>query len=73
LLLASFQVLFLGSIYTISRKYQNLQLSPGLDGRLSHFHHPVYLYLIQISSILSVCWHGYLSSFHVVCKKGANR
>ena len=68
LLLASFQVLFLGSLYTLSRKYQNLQMSQGLDGRILHFHHPVYNILIQISSFLPICWNGDLSSFNAVRK-----
>ncbi len=42
LLNSSIQVLFLGSIYTLSRKYQNLQISTGLDGRSMRFHHPLY-------------------------------
>jgi hypothetical protein len=43
LLVSSFQVLFLGSLYTLSRKNQNLQKSEGLDDRVSYFHHPVYI------------------------------
>lgn len=42
LLHSSFQVLFLGTIYTLSRKYQNLQLSVGFDDQLKHFYHPMY-------------------------------
>jgi hypothetical protein len=42
LLLSSIQVLFLGTIYTLSRKYQYLQMSEGLDNRPMHFHHPMY-------------------------------
>jgi len=32
----------LGSLYTLSRKYQNVQMSKGLDNTLKHFHHPIY-------------------------------
>jgi len=42
LLISSVQVLFLGSLYTLSRKFQNIQMSPGLDGKERHFHHPMY-------------------------------
>ena len=42
LLISSIQVLILGSIYTLSRKFQILQLSEGLDGKIGHFHHPMY-------------------------------
>jgi len=35
-------VLLLGSLYTLSRKYQNVQMSKGLDNTLKHFHHPIY-------------------------------
>jgi len=42
LLLCSLQVLVLGSIYTLSRKFQNLQLSVGLGEKALHFHHPLY-------------------------------
>lgn len=41
LLVSSLQVLFLGSIYTISRKFQNIQVSEGLGGKPLHFHHPM--------------------------------
>jgi hypothetical protein len=39
---STFQVLFLGTLYTLSRKYQNLQLSSGLDDVSRHFYHPLY-------------------------------
>ena len=42
ILLSTFQVLFLGTLYTISRKYQNLQVSYGLDEVPRHFYHPLY-------------------------------
>ena len=42
LLHSTFQVLFLGTIYTLSRKYQNIQMSPGLDDNPKHFYHPLY-------------------------------
>jgi hypothetical protein len=59
LLISSIQVLFLGCIYTLSRKYQNLQISLGIDGIVTNFHHPMYIMLIQISSLLAICWNGY--------------
>lgn len=34
-------VLGLGSVYTLARKYQNLQQSMGPDGVLSYFHQPM--------------------------------
>jgi hypothetical protein len=42
ILISTFQVLLLGTIYTISRKYQNLQVSSGLDEVPRHFYHPLY-------------------------------
>lgn len=42
LIYSTFQVLFLGTIYTLSRKYQNIQTSPGLDNESKHFYHPLY-------------------------------
>ena len=42
LLISSIQVLVLGSLYTLSRKYQNVQFSTGIDGKEKHFHHPMY-------------------------------
>jgi len=42
LLISSLQVLFLGTVYTLSRKYQNIQLSPGLEDDPKHFYHPMY-------------------------------
>ncbi len=41
LLYCAIQVLTLGSLYTVSRKFQNLQLSPGMSGKFLHFHHPM--------------------------------
>ena len=42
LLISSIQVLVLGSLYTLSRKFQNVQISTGIDGKEKHFHHPMY-------------------------------
>lgn len=41
-LVNSFLVLALGTIYTLSRKFQNIQQARGPDGVLSYFHHPMY-------------------------------
>lgn len=42
LIISTFQVLFLGTLYTLSRKYQNLQVSNGIDEIPRHFYHPLY-------------------------------
>ena len=42
LLISSLQVLFLGTLYTLSRKYQNIQLRPGIEDDPKHFYHPMY-------------------------------
>eukprot|EP00743_Colponemidia_sp_Colp-15_P005806 GILK01006241.1.p1 GENE.GILK01006241.1~~GILK01006241.1.p1 ORF type:complete len:388 (-),score=36.52 GILK01006241.1:205-1368(-) len=42
LLSLCFCVIVLGSIYTVGRKWQNVTKAPGVDGKPSSFHHPVY-------------------------------
>ena len=42
LLISSVQVLLLGTLYTLSRKYQNIQQSNGIDNDLKYFYHPIY-------------------------------
>lgn len=64
LLNSSIQVLFLGSIYTLSRKYQNLQISTGLDGRPMRFHHPLY----YKEFILDFKFSVYFSVWLCVCR-----
>lgn len=41
ILISSIQVLFLGTLYTLSRKYQNIQTSKGLDDEERIFYHPL--------------------------------
>lgn len=54
ILLSTIQVLFLGTIYTISRKYQNLQVVNGLDSINRHFYHPLFqVFLLFIG--MAVC------------------
>ncbi len=42
ILLSTLMVLFLGTIYTLSRKFQNIQVSPGIDEIPRHFYHPLF-------------------------------
>lgn len=46
LLISSIQVLVLGTVYTLSRKYQNIQVSPGIDNDPRLFYHPIYQVLL---------------------------